>query len=519
MEGERHPYKGNDMPANQMSAVISNLRRTVLMGDGTGLTDGQLLAEHVTRRNDAALATLVKRHGPMVWGVCRRVLSNDHDAEDAFQATFLVLVRKAAAITSPNLLANWLYGVAHQTALKARATTAKRKARERQVEVMPEPATSQQDVCNDLRPLLDQELSRLPEKYRVAIVLCDLEGRTRKEAARQLGVPDGTLAARVARGRVLLAERLARHGLAMSGGALGVNLSQNAASADVPSSVVWSTIKAASLLAAGHPAAVGLISAKVAALTEGVLRTMFLTRAKIAAVPLLVVGFIASAVTVGWPAGAAEQPAKTGANAKPAEQPPSDAPSWLQHLQERGWVLDFVDAHKDTISVSFDSTAGQIGRFVGGEGEKPGWFRREGVTGLSFLNLPVAESAKIIIDGETGTVAGLKAGMHLTIRFSPDKPIVAWLNAVSSRSGSVYVLTAIDVDKRTLSVTNSDRQVMKSLPLAKDAKIHEELINLDGGPAKTVNLKLMDLKPGMHLVLQLGIVDTELVIQDLRAGP
>src|SRR6516165_5933542 len=142
------------MATNQLSEVIQHLRRTVLRRDGAGLTDGQLLADYLSRREEAALAALVRRHGPMVWGVCRRVLRNDHDAEDAFQATFLVLVRKAASIASPEFLANWLYGVAHQTALKARATTAKRRARERQVTQMPEPAATQPDLWNDLLPLL-----------------------------------------------------------------------------------------------------------------------------------------------------------------------------------------------------------------------------------------------------------------------------------------------------------------------------------------------------------------------------
>src|SRR5213078_2213718 len=126
------PRKRDEMATNQMSEVIQHLRRTVLLRDGAGLTDGQLLEDYLSRRDEAALAALVRRHGPMVWGVCRRVLRNWHDAEEAFQATFLVLVRKAALIASPELLANWLYGVAHQTALKARATTAKRGARERQ---------------------------------------------------------------------------------------------------------------------------------------------------------------------------------------------------------------------------------------------------------------------------------------------------------------------------------------------------------------------------------------------------
>src|SRR5262245_16948450 len=232
--GECRSYNGNDMASSQTSEVIQHLRRAVLLRDGAGLTDGQLLHDYLSRRDEVALAALVRRHAPMVWGVCRRVLRNHHDAEDAFQASFLVFVRKAASLAAPELLASWLYGVAHQTALKARATTDKRRARERQVTEMPEPSLTEPDLWHDLQPLLDQELSRLAEKYRVAIVLCDLEGKTRKEAARQLGVPDGTLAARLARGRVMLAKRLARHGLAVSGGALAAMLAQNAASASAP---------------------------------------------------------------------------------------------------------------------------------------------------------------------------------------------------------------------------------------------------------------------------------------------
>src|SRR5262245_43828045 len=160
----------------------------------------------------------------MVWGVCRRVLRNYHDAEDAFQATFLVLIKKAASVVPREMVANWLYGVARQTALKARATTARSGARERQVIQIPEAAATDQELGDDLQRLLDQEFGGLPDIHRVAIVLCDLEGKTRKEAARQLGVPEGTLAARLARGRVMLAGRLARHGLAVSGGTLAVAL-------------------------------------------------------------------------------------------------------------------------------------------------------------------------------------------------------------------------------------------------------------------------------------------------------
>src|SRR6516164_3378342 len=142
------------MATSQMNRVIQHLRSVV--GDGAEMTDERLLEDYISRRDEAAFAALVRRHGPMVRGVCRRVLCNHHDAEDAFQATFLVLVRKAASIASRELLANWLYGVAHQTALKARATTFRRKERERQVMQMPEPAVAEPDLWHDLQPLLDQ---------------------------------------------------------------------------------------------------------------------------------------------------------------------------------------------------------------------------------------------------------------------------------------------------------------------------------------------------------------------------
>src|SRR5713226_926483 len=130
----------------QISKVIQHLRSTLLVRDGADLTDGELLECFVSRKETAALEALVRRHGPMVWGVCQRILRNHHDAEDAFQATFLVLVRKAASIYPRAKVGNWLYGVAHQTALKARATRAKRRVRERPVTQMPEPAVTEKDL-------------------------------------------------------------------------------------------------------------------------------------------------------------------------------------------------------------------------------------------------------------------------------------------------------------------------------------------------------------------------------------
>jgi RNA polymerase sigma factor (sigma-70 family) len=305
------------MTANQMSETLQHLRNTALFCEGAGLTDGQLLESYLNRHNEATLATLVRRHGPMVWGVCRRILGNHHDAEDAFQATFLVFVRKAASIVSPALLANWLYGVAYQTALNARAASVKRKGRERQVAEMPEPEMVQQDLWRDLQPVLDRELKRLPDKYRIPIILCDLEGKTRTEAARHLGCPEGTVAGRLARAREMLAKRLSRHGIALSAGTLAAILTQNTASASVPAAVVSSTIKAANAFAAGEAAASGVISAQAVALTERVLKTMLLTKLKIATAVLLVLllaGIGVSKLTSD--VDAQKPPAKTGKTPK-----------------------------------------------------------------------------------------------------------------------------------------------------------------------------------------------------------
>jgi RNA polymerase sigma factor (sigma-70 family) len=274
------------MSNSPMNRVIQHFRRT-LLPDEAAITDVQLLDSFVRQRNADALTALVHRHGSMVWGVCRRLLRSEPDAEDAFQATFLVFVRKAATIQDKDKLANWIYGVARQTAVRARLAALKRDGRERLVPQVLEVAVPEHDSWADLLPVLDQELSRLPALYRVTVVLCDLEGKTRQEAARQLGCPEGTIASRLARARAMLAKRLARHGLGVSGGALATMLSQNVASACVPTSLASSTIQAATLVAAGQSLGPQVVSVNVAALTKGVVRAMLFAKLKMIAVVLL----------------------------------------------------------------------------------------------------------------------------------------------------------------------------------------------------------------------------------------
>jgi RNA polymerase sigma factor (sigma-70 family) len=291
-----------------MDTMIRHLRRAVLRQDGAGWTDGQLLASFIDQKDEAAFEALVRRHGPMVFGVCRRVVRNYHDAEDAFQATFLVLARKASSVRPRERLANWLHGVALRVAMKAKTRTAKRERREKQGTEMPEPEAAQQDQWRDLQLLLDQELNGLPENYRLPILLCDLEGKTIKEATQQLGWPQGTLAGRLARGRKLLAKRLANRGVVLSAGSLAVVISQNAASANVPTSLMSSTVKAAAMIAAGQATVAGLVPAKVAILTEGVVKAMLLSKLKTAMVGLLLVALLIGAAGAIYQTQAAEQP-------------------------------------------------------------------------------------------------------------------------------------------------------------------------------------------------------------------
>ncbi len=273
------------MAITRISEIIQSLGRRALPRDGAGPTDGQLLDDFLSRHDESAIASIVARHGPMVWGVCRRTLRNHQDAEDAFQATFLVLLRKAASIVPKEKLADWLYGVANQTALKARSTAAKRRLREMQVVAMPEPI-GEAERSHELRDFLDQELRRLPFKYRVVILLCDLQGRTRKEAARQIGVPEGTVAGRLARARAMLARGLTRQGLSLSGAALASVLAEEAAAALMPGALANSTISMAALVAAGNGTA-GMVSVNIDALTNKVLKAMLMTKLTMAAGLLL----------------------------------------------------------------------------------------------------------------------------------------------------------------------------------------------------------------------------------------
>jgi RNA polymerase sigma factor (sigma-70 family) len=268
--------------------LLDCIRRVALLRDGGGLSDGQLLALFVNHRDGDAFAALLNRHGPMVMGVCRRVLRHQQDAEDAFQATFLVLARKADSVRAQGALAGWFYRVAYRTAVEARARIARRRAKEQQVNELPEPAIEPHESQRELLGLLDREIDHLPDKYRVPVVLCELEGHSRKEAARMLRVPEGTLSWRLAQAKKMLAKKLSRHGLAVAGGGLAAAMAPGTASAFLRAATVKAALTA------------GAVPAEVLALTEGVMKAMFLSKLKItacAAVLMLMAGAGATGLT------------------------------------------------------------------------------------------------------------------------------------------------------------------------------------------------------------------------------
>lgn len=356
-------------------AVLRQLGRLFGAGTVAGLGEAELLGRFVRERDEAAFAVLVERHGPMVWAVCRRVLGEAHAAEDAFQATFLVLVRRAASIRDGDRLGPWLHGVAHRVALRARAQRNRRRDRERGGDLMSahEPADKPAAHGDDhpVGPALDAELARLPRAYRDVVVLCDLEGRTHEEAARMLRWPVGTVKGRLHRARERLRDRLVRRGVVLPAGAaaMAAVLADEARCATVPPALLDATVRAATGLAAGGTiGAAGLASASAIGLADGAIHAMFWTNVKLAASAVVAGTLVASSGTWAYqdlvaqgpgPARAktAKVPLKTSDLAQDAAAP-VDADSRRQVEQARE---KFVAAKRALALEPYESALAQIG--------------------------------------------------------------------------------------------------------------------------------------------------------------
>jgi RNA polymerase sigma factor (sigma-70 family) len=299
-------------------AFVHQVERLFHHGTSVGLTEGELLERFVRGRDEAAFEALIARHGPMVLGVCRRLLRDPNDVDDAFQATFLVLVRRAGSLRRCDLLGNWLYGVAHRVAKRAQILAARRLARTPhgpdvvdQLDASAGRRNGDDPAMHDPEPTpwLHEEVRRLPEKYRTVVLLCYFEGLTYEEAAARLGCPVGTIKGRLSRAREMLRKRLLRRGVAVSPAALDWHLALPDLRIAVPEPLKHATLRAALSIAGtsgGSMAAASSVSLSVATLTEGVLRTMNPANLKAVSFAFLVAGTVTAGLVIAAAQGPAE---------------------------------------------------------------------------------------------------------------------------------------------------------------------------------------------------------------------
>jgi len=306
-----------------------HLRKLVRRRGSGDSSDGQLLDAFVERQDQDAFAQLLERHGPLVLGVCRRVVKDLHLSEDAFQATFLVLARKAGSIGAGVALGSWLYRVAFRAALKTKMRMLKQPLQASEACDMATEETMADSGLNELRPLLDEALDGLPEKHRAPIVLCYLQGKTRAEVAQVLGCTESTIKGRLELGKEMLRKRLQRRGLTVSAAALATGLTQQAVSAAVPAPLMFGTLKAATMGVVADTQAVPAVTASATVIAQGVLKDMFIYKMKVAIAALLIIAGVGSAgtgavllVQEGF-STSSPSPAQAIAEADP-EPPPKD---------------------------------------------------------------------------------------------------------------------------------------------------------------------------------------------------
>lgn len=406
------------MGVSQDRSLLQFVRRLATSPSHRKLSDGQLLLRFAVQHDEAAFEALLSRHAALVLGVCRRVLHDPHDAEDAFQAAFLVLARKAGSISKQESLGSWLHGVARRTALRVKGDAARRKARETNyaVRMLSVPATAM--TWEEIAPILDEELDRMATKYRGPLVLCYLEGRTRDEAAENMGWSVRTLMRRLDEGRELLRQGLARRGITMAAALITTSLSASVASSCVPFILKDSTTRAAVLFATGNTVTAA-VSANVATLAEGVTKAMYTTKSTIATVLLLaMIGFGLSSTLIQI--RALEPPTKEEQTSSLQERSPLVVTNAASRLQP-----STKEKLKIPVAISVDNVKKlhEVGEL------KRDAYSFEWVPGTNELAvLPLGGDEIKVFEGcELKPVRKFGAGKKIgAFAFSPDGEYLAW---------------------------------------------------------------------------------------------
>jgi RNA polymerase sigma factor (sigma-70 family) len=545
------------MTQGHAGTILRHLRQ--LLPAEKDLTDAQLLQGFLSQRDEAAFAALMLRHGPMVLGLCRRILHNLHDAEDAFQATFLVLARMGGSIRKGEAVASWLHGVAYRTAMKSRTALARRQQHERRAAEMPRGEPSAELSLQDLQAVLDEEVNRLPQKYRAPFVLCCLESKSRLEVARELGWKEGTLASRLAHARKLLGDRLTRRGITLSAALSASALSLDATSAPVPWPLAATTIQAALAFASGK--AVPTCSTPAAALAECVVQAMFLTRIKRVAALLLALVLVtagagvaathaltvpqeepvATAGGVVLPSAAAQLPARTDRYGDPLPTGAVARFGTLRLRQCRTAVFSPDGKHIVTGGgeagsqvVFWDRQTGKEVRRLSAKAGilrlqfSPDGKRLAAMTGNVFSD-PLWDVAdgKILFtfQGEHGTFTS--DGRHLLgVRNGSDGPVVGrWEVATGKQTGSWTLPAetrgrACSPDGKTVAYFLNDVLVLYDLEKKAEqrrwagAKMRELTFSPDGkrlAASSMHGLRLWDVSSGQEEFAWTRLVDSEVI--------
>jgi RNA polymerase sigma factor (sigma-70 family) len=475
------------------------IRRVAGMARVSGLTDRQLLEDFARSRSEEAFALLVQRHAAFVLGLCRRVLQHEQDAEDVFQATFLVLARKADCLRWHDSITNWLHGVAYRLALKARAANLHRQALERHAgEKPPQPAPAV--TWQELQPVLDEELQRLPAKYRMPLLLCYLESKTRDEAAQELGWTTGAVKGRLERGRNLLRQRLARRGVTLPAALLATALGGQSCEAAAATPLATATAEAAVRFSAGQ-ALTGLVSAQALALARGALQAALVVKLRIVAAVLLLAGVAGGGGGLLAYRALAGNPAEAAADLTPGPAPVRAAPPVVsapggsrkgeasaQAERPRGkdveGIVKDVDPAHSTIRVTPRGDSGS------------------GVRVFRWAGRDVTITTDT---GRTAQPGELREGLNVTLTLSPDEQYV-----VSIRAEAPVLkgrARAVNAFKRTVSLSRRGRRDV-TLRVAGDARVV-----LNGKECK-----LADLTGGVRVKLTLALDRSRVVALDAEGG-
>jgi RNA polymerase sigma factor (sigma-70 family) len=503
------------MAKSSLRSVLQHLRKFAAAQSFRELKDPELLERFVGARDEAAFTVLIERHGPMVLGVCRRALPNFHDAEDACQATFLVLARKAASVRKKTSLSSWLHGVARRVAANLKRDLARRKNRERTFEAPPSKGPAAEVTWREVQAILDEALQQLPQRYRAPLILCYLDCLTRDEAARQLGLSCTTLHGRLERARDLLRQCLVKRGLTLAAGMSAAALGESMALAALRPTFVVSLTRAAMLFSARQPLTDSMVATHVLALTREVLKSMFLTKLTLATAALLSTGLFMATVLGSFTTPSIAQDANRGPlfvdRLVKTDLVPAAARQVKTENRSGSLAMEAMDLVKGTIKGSRVDTDPERRLFC---------HRQE------YWELVVKPATKITIDGKDAKLADLimitppagadwmrmidvEAALEVLDRPRPSKRKGVAIRITAKGMQVRCVIQAISAGKNTAAVKTIGRgfdgeliaEDTKEVSLAKDVRV-----TIDDRLAA-----LGDLKPNMKASLQMSAVK-ELVL-------